>query len=71
MKITTNGEPQEVNGHTVTIAELLNINSVEMPEMVSVQLNGVFVNRDAYDSTVAKDGDEVDFLYFMAGGGGG
>jgi len=36
--------------------------------MVSIQLNGEFVVRDDYDSTLVKEGDEVDFLYFMGGG---
>jgi len=36
--------------------------------MVSIQLNGEFVVRDDYDSTLVNEGDEVDFLYFMGGG---
>jgi sulfur carrier protein len=37
--------------------------------MVSVQLNGEFVSRDDYESVSLKEDDEVDFLYFMGGGG--
>jgi len=36
--------------------------------MVSIQLNGQFVNREDFDSTKVSDGDELDFLYFMGGG---
>jgi len=36
--------------------------------MVSIQLNGQFVNRDDFDSTQVAEGDELDFLYFMGGG---
>jgi sulfur carrier protein len=42
---------------------------VEQPDMVSVQLNGEFVDRPSYASTQLKERDEVDFLYFMGGGG--
>jgi sulfur carrier protein len=68
MKIVTNGDPQTLDSDTVSIAEILKINHVEMPEMVSVQLNGDFVERDSFDTTTVKEGDEVDLLYFMGGG---
>ncbi|MCP4604711.1 MAG: sulfur carrier protein ThiS [Proteobacteria bacterium] len=68
MKILANGEEQNVDGDSVTISELLKINNVEMPEMVSVQLNGEFVDANAYESKKVSDGDEVDFLYLMGGG---
>jgi sulfur carrier protein len=41
---------------------------VTKPELVSVQLNSSFVKRDAYEQTVIKENDEVDFLFFMGGG---
>ena len=68
MKIVTNGDPQILDSDAVSIAELLKINDVEMPDMVSVQLNGDFVERDSFDTTTVKEGDEVDLLYFMGGG---
>ena len=39
-----------------------------MPEMVSVELNGDILDRDAFDTTNLKEDDEVEFLYFMGGG---
>jgi len=41
---------------------------VAQPSMVSIQLNGQFVNRDDFETTTVSDGDELDFLYFMGGG---
>jgi sulfur carrier protein len=38
--------------------------------MVSVQLNGEFLKREEFDSTLVREKDEVDFLYFMGGGSG-
>lgn len=69
MKLTINGEKKEVAPESMTVTELLIHQGVEMPDMVSVQVNGEFVERDAFDSSVVKEGDEVDFLYFMGGGG--
>jgi sulfur carrier protein len=36
--------------------------------MVTVQINEEFVEREDYDATQLKEGDKVDFLYFMGGG---
>ena len=67
MKIKVNGAPQEI-GAGLTVTDLLARNKVEQPDMVSVQLNGEFVQRDRFAGTMFQDGDEVDFLYFMGGG---
>lgn len=66
--ITVNGEPQTIQEETITVAKLLSLNKVEMPDMVSVQLNGEFLDRQGYETTTVKHADEVDFLYFMGGG---
>jgi len=65
--VKINGIPQEL-ADRVTISELLVLNNVSQPDMVSVQLNGEFVLREEHGTTALKDGDEVDFLYFMGGG---
>ncbi|MDR0873978.1 MAG: sulfur carrier protein ThiS [Prevotellaceae bacterium] len=65
--ITINGETKEL-AKSLTVAELLVKNDVSQPDMVSVQLNGEFVYKENYKTTEVKDGDEVDFLYFMGGG---
>ena len=66
-KITVNGEVQEVQSG-ISLTELIKQNNVEQPEMVSVQLNDDFVDRNEWDSLDIKEGDTVDFLYFMGGG---
>ena len=66
-KITVNGEVQEVQPG-LSLTELIKQNNVEQPEMVSVQVNDDFVDRTEWDSLEIKEGDTVDFLYFMGGG---
>lgn len=66
-KITVNGEAQEVV-LPVSLSELIRQNNVEQPEMVSVQVNDDFVDRNDWDKTQIQEGDAVDFLYFMGGG---
>jgi len=36
--------------------------------MVSVEHNGTIIDRKNYGTTVVKDGDTLEFLYFMGGG---
>ena len=66
-KIIVNGEAQEVQ-LPISLTELIKQNDVQQPEMVSVQVNDDFVDRDEWDGVTIKEGDAVDFLYFMGGG---
>jgi sulfur carrier protein len=66
-KITVNGKAQALENPT-TLAQLIALNNITQPDMVSVQLNEEFVNQTDFESIELKDGDEVDFLYFMGGG---
>lgn len=66
-KVIVNGEPQEVQ-LPLSLTELIKQNDVQQPEMVSVQLNDDFVDRNEWDALLIKEGDSVDFLYFMGGG---
>ncbi len=68
MKITINGEQQEIKDDIRSIAQLLVANKVESPDMVSVQLNGRIIDRAQYESVLISENDEIDFLYFMGGG---
>lgn len=66
-KITVNGNVQEVET-PITVAELIKLNNVLQPEMVSVQVNEEFVDRTDFDTRTLNDGDSIDFLYFLGGG---
>jgi sulfur carrier protein len=68
MNIKVNGKEQILDENSVSVSELLVINNVEMPDMVSVQLNGEFVKKENFAATPLKENDEIDFLYFMGGG---
>ena len=66
-QIKVNGNEQDIK-LPLTLSELLIINKVAEPNMVSIQINGSFVVREEYDTTKLNENDEVDFLYFMGGG---
>jgi sulfur carrier protein len=67
MTIQINGEAVELGGE-ISVTQLLTEREVKMPDMVSVELNGEILSRGTFDSTGVKDGDKVEFLYFMGGG---
>lgn len=66
-KIYVNDEEQVV-GLPLSLTELIKQLNVENPEMVSVQVNEEFAEREEWDNIQVKEGDKVDFLYFMGGG---
>ena len=66
-KIYVNGDVQEVS-LPLNVSELIKQNEVQQPEMVSVQVNEEFAERNDWESIQLKEGDRVDFMYFMGGG---
>lgn len=67
MNITVNGKPAEISGE-ITVSALLDEVKAEMPEYVSVQLNGEIIARGDFDTITVKEGAVVEFLYYMGGG---
>ncbi len=67
MKITVSGETKDV-ADGITVTELMEQEKVETPEYVSVSVNEEFISRGDFSSTKLKEGDTVEFLYFMGGG---
>lgn len=67
MFIKVAGEKKEYP-EELTVKELIEKEDVETPQYVTVTINDEFVESGAFESTEVKDGDEIEFLYFMGGG---
>lgn len=67
MEATIAGVKKEIAEGT-TIAKLIVDEKVENAQYVTVTLNDDFLDRAAFDTTVIKEGDNIEFLYFMGGG---
>ena len=67
MKITVSGEKKEVTDG-ITISTLIEQEQVETPQYVTVSVNEEFIDNGDFDTHILKDGDEVEFLYFIGGG---
>jgi len=68
MKLLINGDEKALEEESLTVSEVLKILKVKSPDMVSVQLNREFLDRELFEKTLLNDGDELEFLYFMGGG---
>ena len=67
MKLNVAGENKEYK-EGLTVKELIALQNVETTEYETVSLNDEFVDQGAFESTTLKDGDVVEFIYFMGGG---
>ena len=67
MKVTVAGNAKDIAENT-TVAQLIVDEKVENPDYVTVTINDEFVEHHDFESTVLKENDVVEFLYFMGGG---
>jgi thiamine biosynthesis protein ThiS len=66
MTIQLNGDPREIEG-PLSVSALLEQLAIDA-RRVAVELNLSVVKKAAYDSSVIKDGDEVEIVNFVGGG---
>ena len=67
MTITVSGNKKEVKDG-LTLPDLIEQEKVESPQYVTVSVNEEFIQKEDEEKLVLKDGDSVEFLYFMGGG---
>lgn len=67
MTITVAGNKKEYEDG-LSIAALIDNEKIDNAQYVTVTLNDDFVERDNFETTKLKEGDVVEFLYFMGGG---
>lgn len=65
MRVKINGKPEDIQ--EVTVLGLLKSRNVDL-RMVAVEVNSEMIEREQYETTALKEGDAVEFLYFMGGG---
>ena len=66
MIITLNGDKHEL-AEPLSVSALLQRLEIDA-RRVAVELNLAVVKKAAYDSSVIKDGDEVEIVNFVGGG---
>lgn len=66
IRIHLNGKPNEVRQGT-TVSQLLAKWKVR-PELVTVEINENILQKLDYESTEIREGDRVEFVFYMGGG---
>ena len=67
MVIRVGGNKKEVEDG-LTVSKLIELENVETPEYVTVSVNEEFIDQEDFETHALKEGDEIEFLYFMGGG---
>lgn len=67
MIITVAGNKKEYE-EGITLTSLIEKEDIENAQYVTVTINDEFVERDNFPVTIIKEGDVIEFLYFMGGG---
>ncbi len=65
MQLKINGKSEEFPGGSVL--DLLKTKKIE-PQMVAVEVNDSMVEREQLATTELKEGDRLEFLFYMGGG---
>ena len=65
MQLKVNGKAEEFSGGSVL--DLLKTKKIE-PQMVAVEVNDSMVERNQLGTTQLKEGDRLEFLFYMGGG---
>lgn len=65
MQLTINGKPETLE--VSTVLDVLKTKDID-PQLVAVELNTQMVDQEQLGTTAIKDGDKLEFLFFMGGG---
>lgn len=66
IKIQLNGKPNEIKAG-MTVTDLL-LKWKVRPELVTVEINEIILQKLDYETTTIQDGDHVEFVFYMGGG---
>jgi len=65
MQVKINGKTEDIQGGTVL--DLLKAKNIE-PQMVAIEVNDAMLERSHLATTTLKEGDQIEFLFYMGGG---
>jgi len=65
MQVKINGKTENIQGGTVF--DLLKAKNIE-PQMVAIEVNDVMLEHSHLATTTLKEGDQIEFLFYMGGG---
>jgi len=67
VEILLNNRKEEFGNEAISVSEMLSVKKFSF-RMRIIKINGVLISKEKYDSTIIRDGDNVQMLYLMSGG---
>lgn len=67
MRIMLNNRKEEFDAKSITVSEMILLKKFSF-RMRIIKVNGEFILKEKYDTTVIHDGDDVQMIYLMSGG---
>jgi thiamine biosynthesis protein ThiS len=67
MKILLNNREEEFMMESLSVSEMITMKKFSF-KLKIIKVNGLYIPKEKYDSTIIYDRDEVQMLYLMSGG---
>lgn len=67
MKILLNKRVEEFDKDSISVSEMLDLKKFTF-RMRIIKINSILISKEKYDSTIIRDGDDVQMVYLMSGG---
>jgi len=67
MKILLNKRVEEFDKDSISVSEMLDLKKFSF-RMRIIKINSILISKEKYDSTIIRDGDDVQMVYLMSGG---
>lgn len=67
MKITLNNRPEEFEGNELTVSAIMEAKSFAF-KMLVIRLNDQLIKKEAYNTTIVREGDDLKIIHLVSGG---
>jgi thiamine biosynthesis protein ThiS len=67
MKFLLNNREEEFEAETISVSDMLILKHFSY-KMRIIKINSILIQKDKYDTTIIRPGDDVQMLYLMSGG---
>jgi sulfur carrier protein len=67
MKILLNNREEEFEGESISVTRMIELKKFSF-RMRIIKINGILIPKEKYNTTIIRNGDNVQMLYLMSGG---
>jgi sulfur carrier protein len=67
MKILLNNREEEFEEESISVTRMIELKKFSF-RMRIIKINGILIPKEKYNTTIIRNGDNVQMLYLMSGG---